>query len=209
MRSTRTLTLVGVFTSVIVASDWALSPLFNVKLLDTLVFASSYSLGFRTGAAIAILSELIWGIFNPLGPGYLIVIFTISGELLYAAAGALASRMWSVGEVKSLSPTNLYFGAAVAICAFLFDVETNLATGLLVGARTPLEYLGYLALGIPFAVPHEVSDFVFGSLLAPLVILYLKRYSPGKEAEREQPPQVLTGSGVQNQAQAFDRNVVG
>ena len=177
MQTTRTLALIAIFTSLILASDYALSPIFNVKLLDTLVFVSAYTFGFRIGASVAILSEFIWGTVNPNGFGGLIIPFLILGELIYVVAGYLASKMWEMDEIKALSPRNAFFGATLAICAFFWDLETNLASGFLEGARTLVQYVPFLIAGIPFAIPHELSDFVFGATLAPIAMLYLRRYS--------------------------------
>ena len=63
----QTLSMIAIFTSLIIASDYALAPIYNVKLMDTLVFASAYSFGFKVGASIAILSESIWSVVNPTG----------------------------------------------------------------------------------------------------------------------------------------------
>lgn len=177
MQTTRTLALIAIFTSLILASDYALSPIFNVKLLDTLVFVSAYVFGFRVGASIAILSEFIWGTVNPNGFGGLIIPFLIVGELIYVVAGYAASRLWSIDKISALSARNMFLGATLAICAFLWDLETNLASGLLEGARTLVQYIPFLIAGIPFAIPHELSDFAFGALLAPIAIVYLRRYS--------------------------------
>ena len=177
MQATRTLALIAIFTSLILASDYVLSPVFNVKLLDTLVFVSAYVFGYRVGASIAILSEFIWGTVNPNGFGGLIIPFLIAGELIYVLAGYVASRVWRIDEMSALSARNLFLGATLAICSFLWDLETNLATGLLEGARTFVQYIPFLIAGIPFAIPHELSDFAFGALLAPIAIVYLRRYS--------------------------------
>lgn len=178
MRFTKNLTIVALFTSLIIASDYALAPVFNVKLVDSLVFSSAYSFGFRIGAYIAILSELVWGVFNPNGFGGLIIPFLVVGEMIYAFAGYSASKLWKLEEVKTLSPRNLFFGATLAICAFVWDLETNLATAFLEGAHTLIQYLTVVLFGIiPFAIAHELSDFVFGSILVPIVILQFKRHS--------------------------------
>ena len=41
--------VIAIFTSSIIASDYALAPALNVKLMDTLVFASTFVFGFRIG----------------------------------------------------------------------------------------------------------------------------------------------------------------
>ena len=102
MHHTKDLTIVAVFTSLIIASDYALAPVFNVKLVDTFVFSSAYSFGFRIGAYIAILSEFIWGVISPNGFGGLIIPFLVVGELLYAFAGYSASKILEIERSQSL-----------------------------------------------------------------------------------------------------------
>jgi uncharacterized membrane protein len=182
MNSVRTISIVGVFTAMIVASDFLLTSFYNVKLLDTLVFACAFAFGFRTGAYVALLSELIWGLVSPNGMAILILPFLLGGELLFALAGLAASRIWGRGKLSFLSVENLYFGALLAICAFIWDIETNIATGLLEGARALVQLVPFLVVGIPFMIPHEVSNFVLGSTLAPLVIIYFS-HAMGKRKE--------------------------
>jgi hypothetical protein len=165
----------------IIASDFVLTPFLNVKLVDTLVFASAFAFGYRIGAYVGMLSEFIWSLVSPYGMGLYVMPFLVGGELLYAFAGYYASKIWGRGNVSILSSENLYFGAILAICAFIWDFETNLATGLLAGARTLSGYLIFEVSGIPFMIPHEISDFVLGSFLAPLVILYFSRMLGGKK----------------------------
>ena len=76
-----------------------------------------------------------------------------------------------------MSARNLYFGAALALCAFLWDLETNAGTALLSfwPSLTLQKLLATEALGIPFMVSHEVSDLFTGAVLAPLIIFYASR----------------------------------
>jgi len=59
----------------------------------------------------------------------------------------------------------------------VWDVETNVGTAVI--EYWPHLTLGNLlsteALGIPFMVPHEVTDMVTGALLAPMIIFYASR----------------------------------
>lgn len=181
MRSAKILSLIALFTSLIIASDYALIPALNVKLVDTLVFCTSFVFGFRVGASVSVLSELIWGIVSPYGFFLPIVPFLVLGELLYVFAGYFASKIWGKEMFGAFSTRNLYFGAILAICAFLWDLETNLATGVIGGAQTLIAYVAFLISGIPFAILHELSDFILGASLAPIVISYCKRLT-GKSA---------------------------
>jgi len=169
----------------VIASDYALAPLVNVKLVDTLVFVAAFVFGLRIGTSVAVMSELIWGIFSPYGFGGYIIPFLVVGEILYAIAGFLASKIWG-DKISGMSEENLFFGALIAVCAFIWDLETNIATGVLATWPHLSGYtLTFVFSGIPFIVPHEVSDFAIGSTLAPIAIaLLLKR--------RKERPELMT-----------------
>ena len=130
MNATRRITLIAMFTSLAITTDYALTPINNVKLVFTLVFASAYSFGFKVGAAVAVLAELIWGIISPDGFGGLIIPFLMGATLIYAVVGWGASKVWGT-EINPVSPLNIVFGCIMATCAFAWDTVTNLATGLL------------------------------------------------------------------------------
>ncbi len=186
MQSSRTISVIAIFTSLIIASDYALAPALNVKLMDTLVFSSSFAFGFKIGASIAVMSELIWSIVTPYGFSLPITPFLVVGELLFAFAGYFASKIWSYDDVSPMAVENLLFGSILAICAFIWDFETNIATGLIAGAHTLLTLLAFdfNPATLYFSLAHEVSDFIFGSSLAPLVIYYLRKNSGRIESQK-------------------------
>jgi hypothetical protein len=174
---TRDLALVAAFTALAVASDFALTPeLANVKLVDPIVFSVGFVFGLEMGVYVGVLSELIWGTFNPLGFGGYIIPFLVAGEIIFALAGWAAARVWS-GESSRLATRNLYFGAVLAICAFAWDLETNVGTALISfwPSLTLQKVLATEVIGIPFMVSHEVSDLVTGAVFAPFIIFYASR----------------------------------
>lgn len=176
MNSSRTISIVAIFTSLVIASDYAMGPLPNVKLVDTLVFSSAYAFGFRIGAAIAVFSEFVWSFVSPYGIAGYITPFLVIGELLFVLTGYAASKVWGKPQrLRSFSLQNSFFGAILAICAFVWDFETNIATGLLTGAHSLTVLLGFELAGIPFMIPHELGDFMLGTLLAPVIIMYFSR----------------------------------
>lgn len=182
LNPTQRISIVAIFSSLIVATDWLIS-IPNVKLVDPLVFASSYTFGLKIGISIAILSQLIWGIVNPLGFGGPIIIFTIGGEIIYAILGKFAARIWKVNN-NVISSQNLYFGSLVAIGAFLFDLETNFATALIIHWPPNVALIATtLAFGISFAITHELADFVLGAALTPIIIYYFQTRLVKKEIE--------------------------
>lgn len=176
----RNVALVAVFTAAVVGSDFVLSgPEFsNIKLLDTLVFVSAYVFGFRIGAMVGILSETIWSFASPVGIAGAVAPFLVLGEVLFALAGWAASKAW--GHLDGVPfPYPLFMGALLALSAFAWDFETNAATALLAnwpGLTLPL-VLAYAfnPYTLLFVIAHEGSDFVFGTILAPLFILLIPR----------------------------------
>jgi hypothetical protein len=174
--SARIISIVALFSSLIIATDFALTPVLNVKLMDTLVFSSAYAFGFRVGAYIAVISELIWCFASPYGNAGYNIPFLVGGELIFAFAGYAASKIWgSPKDLTKFSEKNLFFGAILAICAFVWDFETNIGTALIASAHTFDALIAFEVAGIPFMILHEVSDFALGAVLAPLVIVYFFR----------------------------------
>jgi hypothetical protein len=178
MRGSRDTAVIAVFTAMVIASDFALVPYVNVKLMDVTVFLVAYVFGFRQGAAVALLSETIWSVISPWGFAGIIAPFLVVGELLFAGAGWGAYRVWG-RDGKILSPTAIFIGATLAICAFVWDLETNAATALI--ATWPGTSWGQVAVyelqGFVFPTPlaHELWDLVLGVLLAPAAIVAMPR----------------------------------
>jgi hypothetical protein len=177
VRKTNTIAVISIFTAMVVGSDLALSGVSNVKLLDTLVFVSAYVFGFRVGASVGILSETIWSFVSPVGIAGAMTPFLVGGEILFAVAGWAASRLWGT-EFRIASPYPVFIGALLAICAFAWDAETNAATALLGNTNLLVTMFGPLTLW--FTTAHEVSDFVFGSLVAPASIVLIPKVLKGR-----------------------------
>jgi hypothetical protein len=173
---TKELGLVVSFTALAVASDFALTGVANVKLVDPIVFSVAFVFGLEMGVYVGVLSELIWGTLSPWGFGGYIIPFLVAGEVLYAVAGWAAARAWK-GEGSALSERNVYMGSVLALCAFVWDLETNAGTALLASwpSLTWKALAAYEVQGIPFALAHEVTDLMTGAVLAPLIIFYTSR----------------------------------
>ena len=177
MLRTREVAVIAVFSAVIVATNFALTDLLNVKLMDTLVFVAAFVYGFRIGALVGVTSELVWSAANPWGFGGYIIPFLVLGELLYAAAGSIAAAVWK-DNLHTFSSGNLAIGSIMAICAFVWDFETNVGTALIAfWPNLTIEKLFYteFVTGGLFMVFHQLSDFLLGVSIAPLIIIYLIR----------------------------------
>jgi hypothetical protein len=183
---TREIAVVAGFTALAVASDFALADLPNVKLVDPIVFSVAFIFGLEMGVYVGVLSEVIWGTLSPYGFGGYIIPFLVAGEVLYALAGWGAAKVWK-GESSRISARNFYVGAILAICAFLWDLETNAGTALLIYWPSPTlqNLLGVEAVGIPFMVAHELGDLAAGVVLVPLLIFYASRFGRPTARSRE------------------------
>ena len=189
MLRTREVAVVAVFSAVIVGTNFALTDLLNVKLMDTLVFVAAFVYGFRIGALVGVTSELVWSTVNPWGFGGYIIPFLVLGELLYAAAGSITAALWK-DNLHSFSAGNLAIGSIMAICAFVWDFETNVGTALI--AFWPnltiqkIFYTEFVSGGL-FMIFHQLSDFLLGMSIAPLIIIYLIRLrgSANHQSRRE------------------------
>ena len=172
MRRSSGVAVVATLTALIVGSDFALAGALDVKLLDAVVFMAALVFGLRIGAAVGILSETIWSFVSPWGAAGMMTPFLVLGELLFAVAGWAAARTWG-NNVRQMSSKALFIGATMAICAFVWDFETNAATAL-------FEFWPHLTLnefvytevlqGGPFFLSHDLSDLLLGVFFIPLVI---------------------------------------
>ena len=181
LRASREVAVIATFTALIVGSDFAMSPFSNVKLLDTLVFVSAYLFGFRVGALIGALSETIWSFASPVGFAGNIAPFLVAGEILFAVAGWGAAKVWGRRlELGSLSA--VFIGALMFICAFFWDLETNVATAIIwyhATTLTQILYYSFNPLTVLFIFAHEGSDFILGMILVPVFILVIPRAFKG------------------------------
>ena len=172
------LAVVAVFSALVVGTDFVLAPFVSFKLLDTVVFMVAFVYGFKQGAAVAVVSETIWSVVSPWGAAGVMTPFLVGGELVFALAGWGASRVWR-SEGKAVTPVGFFIGAALAICAFVWDFETNAVTALIwfgPGLSIPQLFSVELA-GFVFPLPlaHELADFALGTLLAPASLFIMSR----------------------------------
>ena len=65
----------------------------------------------------------------------------------------------------------------LAICAFVWDLETNAGTAMLEfwPSLTPQKLLATYVVGSPFMLAHELSDLATGAVLVPFIIFYASR----------------------------------
>ena len=176
------------FVTLILVTNYALVGYPNVKPFDLLVFTAGYTLGFRRGAAVAIVAWMVYGNFNPYGLTTLPLLFVVAAsETVYAGAGALIRRLVPPSGLR-FTPgwRNLIFGGAAIVCTLGYDILANLYTGVhwaqLSGSTDYLRWVR-IALFNPgalfFMAAHVSSNFTFFIAFAPALIKGAEKIKKG------------------------------
>jgi len=164
------LAAIPVFSAAILASNYVLIGLPNVKLFDMLVFVAAYIYGLPTGVAVAAVTWLVYGTVNPYGAASPPLIATLmASQSVYALLGRLAHKR--AGETAVAR--SVWFGLFGAAGAVVYDFITNAFTGFFFYGSV----VAGLVAGIPFAVIHTVANLLIFSLAAPPVLMCLTRLS--------------------------------
>jgi hypothetical protein len=168
LRGTHKLAIISLFTALAIATDYAMLPLSNIKLMDTIVFVSGLVFGLEVGVSIGALTWLVYGSVNPLGSagGPLLVILIVS-ETVYAFLGCFARKIFSFEEA-GIPARSLFWGLLGLIGAFVYDLSTIITPTMLAGVSFKVA-LASLLPAIPFLLAHEVSDFVFFATVGPVL----------------------------------------
>ncbi len=163
--------VIAVMTAACIVSNYLLIGVFNVKLMDLIVFSSGFLFGPTVGASVGILTWLVYGTLNPYGFSLPILVATSLMESLYGIVGGLLGSKGKMGEGFT---SNLKYGIVGFLLTFVYDLVTNIVSGLSHGI--PLTVA--LITGIPFAIAHEGSNAVFFFLGAPPLISAVGRLIP-------------------------------
>lgn len=171
---TRKVALVAMLTALAVSTDYAMFPLANVKLMDSIVFVASLAFGLEVGVSVGTLTWLVYGEVNPLGPdGGVLLLILIASETVYAVLG-WGVRKFLDPDRSSFPARNLLWGSLGLIGAFVYDFTTIVVPYLLVGQGL-VESVAGLLPAAPFMLAHEASDFVFFSTVAPLLYVAVRK----------------------------------
>jgi hypothetical protein len=175
LRPSQKVGVISVFTALAIATDYAMVPLPNVKLMDTIVFVCGFAFGLWTGVSVGALTWLVYGSVNPLGAagGSLLLILIVS-ETVYAFFGCLARRI--AGPRGSISSKSLVWGSLGLIATFLYDLNTILTPSMLTGMNLFHAALSMLP-AIPFMLAHEISNFLFFSTVGPVLVAAIFKVS--------------------------------
>jgi len=172
--SAREISFTGVMTALCIGSNYLMIGLLNVKFMDLFVFVSGYLMGSLSGVSVGILTWLVYGTLNPYGSRLDILVATCIGESLYGLVGGLSAKFGlDVPPVSSMTiKEKRFWGSSIKmgligfLLTFIYDLFTNIVSGITVG----IPPLFAIITGIPFAVAHEVSNFLFFFLLSNVLI---------------------------------------
>jgi hypothetical protein len=171
---TRKIAVISLFTALAITTDYAMLPLSNVKLMDSIVFVSALAFGLPVGVAVGGLTWVVYGSINPLGSdGGLLLVVLVASESIYALLGCAARRLLGFDESR-IPVRSMLWGSLGLIGAFLYDVSTIVSPSLLIGEPVKVAIASLLPAA-PFMVAHELSDFVFFAVAAPAMYAAIRR----------------------------------
>ncbi len=168
LAGTQKVAITAMFAALAISTDYAMLPLTNVKLMDTIVFVSGLTFGLEVGISVGALTWLVYGTINPYGSaGGLLLVILIVSETVYAFLGCLARKTFSF-DGTGIAARSLFWGSLGSIGAFLYDLNTIITPTLLSGFPLSVAFASLIP-AIPFMLAHEVSDFVFFSTIGPVL----------------------------------------
>src|SRR5436309_7008787 len=191
-RSTKAM-IVAVFTALALATNYALSGVYNVKVMDALVFIVAFLFGVRLGIGVGTSIWLVWGFVNPSGVDDLITFsFVVVGESFYVLAGAILRRTSIAQSLlqrggSSFRQLGLVFALVGLLSTFSYDVFTNFGSWLFLTSSSYEAFVRGNIIGAPFSVAHEASNTVFFATVAPTIIVSIRRLGFGSFQEEGEP----------------------
>lgn len=165
------LAVIILLTALSIGTDYAMLFLYNVKLMDLIVFIGGFCFGPFVGAFIGVISWVVYGILNPMGFSLPIWLSTMFSETIYGIAGGIVRKNLNpkaLGEFKD-GQVNIYFffGILGMFLTFTYDLITNIVFGCVSGWSIPFAVIvGFL----PFGLIHMLSNaFFFGLGCVPAI----------------------------------------
>ena len=155
------------FCALSIGTDYALVGVTNVKPMDFIVFIGGFLFGPLTGSLIGVFSWSIYGALNPLGFEPRIWLATMFAESMYGIAGGLLGRALGTTDLSSQRPRLIVLFASMGFLpTFLYDLATNIVYASVFN----VSIITAIFMGAPFAVLHEVANFImFGVLSVPII----------------------------------------
>ena len=172
------LTLIANFIALGVALGYALALIPNVELVTFTIFLGGYSMGWREGAFIGLVTEFIYSNFNIYGPApFHVLTGQIIGMMLAGIAGGLMRfvvqpapmRLWG----RLLLATT---GILVTMC---FDFLTTIGDVILADGHMDF-FIARIVQGAPYYIIHPIANGLIFFFLLPLTAGVIEKLPPFK-----------------------------
>lgn len=142
----------------------------NFEVMTLVVFAAGMLLGAADGALVGGLAALVYTLLNPYGPAHPLVMGAQTlGMALAGVAGGLVALAhpgrWRL-PVRALA-----LALAGAVVTAMFDLLTNVATGLVYGQMRAV-----LIGGIPFALWHVLTNVALFASVGTAALAVVSHY---------------------------------
>lgn len=149
--------IIACLVALSIGTNYALVGVWNVKLMDFIVFIGGFCFGPVVGILIGVISWAVYGTFNPQGLMLPILLATTLSETIYGIAGGLLRKGLNNLEGERWK-ASVFFASMGALLTLVYDVVTNVVFGLAFGWNVIFAVVvGF----IPFGVLHEISNLVF------------------------------------------------
>jgi uncharacterized membrane protein len=166
----RRIAVIAILAALIIGTNYAMMPLYNIKLMDIIVFVSGFCFGPFTGGLIGCFSWAVYGTLNPLGFSLPIWLATMLSESIYGVVGGMISKALkgnSGGFKGQQLNLCIFFGTLGVFLTVTYDVITNIVFGYVTG----WSILFAVIVGfVPFGLIHVISNaFFFGLGCVPTI----------------------------------------
>jgi hypothetical protein len=150
--------IIACLVALSIGTNYALVGVWNVKLMDFIVFIGGFCFGPLVGVMVGVISWAVYGTINPLGfvlPIWLATMFT---EAIYGIAGGFLRKGVGNNFEGEWWKASVFFASIGFLLTLVYDVVTNVVFGLTVGWNVIFAVIvGF----VPFGLLHEVSNLVF------------------------------------------------
>ena len=170
--SAKKLALIVALTALCVSTNYMMSAVPNINLMDLLVFVTGFSFGAFAGASVATLSWMVYGVINPLGSNIIILVSCIIGEMIFGVVGGVIGKSIKLHRSRNL---HIEFGLLGLVLSTTYDLITNMVYAKVFNLPIITAIVSGWLLPPWFGIIHEVSNLILFSVVAlPLVKAMLK-----------------------------------
>ena len=154
----------------------------NVEFITAAVFINGYILGRGYGTIAAIVTELLFSGFNPMGvPAPPLLLAQVASFALVGYMGGLVStRRW---QNFNNSLKIAYFGMQGFTLTVIYDILTTLSYTLFLAGSDWKKILAGFIPGMGFLVIHMLVNTISFALIVPVVLERMDRMATSPETK--------------------------